>query len=287
MKIVQFACLVLLSSISLCPLAAVAQGSLTPPGAPAPTMLSLSQVEPRTPVDSAHTPGNSIYEFIITQPGSYYLTTNVIGVSSEEGIGISANNVTLDLNGFSLIGPLTADSGIIISSIASNSIVKNGTISGWGALYDGVQSLGNNASLENLNVSAGVIGIACTGDGSVIKNCTISHAGQWGVYLTGSNSLVSCNYFIENNIGNNGNGAALFINSANNVVQDNRITGSSPSGSGILVNGIAGITNNVIIRNTVMGSKPANNYSVPTILNDVGPIGNASTNTSPWGNISN
>ncbi len=265
---------------------AFAQGTLTPPGAPGPTMLALSQVQPRTPIDSTHTPGDSVNEFIISQPGSYYLTTNIFGVASEEGINISANNVTLDLNGFSVIGPSTADSGIIITSGSSNSIVRNGTITGWGTFYDGVQSVANNVTLENLDVSAGSVGIACVGDGGVVKNCTISHAGQWGLYVSGSNCLVSCNYFLENNTGNNLNGAALYINSANNVVEDNHVTGSSSSGYGILANGISGITNNVFIRNTVLG-RAANNYSLPATGDDIGPIGSASTNTSPWGNISN
>ena len=46
-----------------------AQGSLTPPGAPAETMKTLEQVEPRTPVSSL--------PFTITQSGSYYLTTTL------------------------------------------------------------------------------------------------------------------------------------------------------------------------------------------------------------------
>jgi hypothetical protein len=48
-----------------------AQGPLTPPGAPAPTMKTLVQVEPRTPVSSL--------PFSITEPGSYYLTTSLTG----------------------------------------------------------------------------------------------------------------------------------------------------------------------------------------------------------------
>ena len=46
-----------------------AQGGLTPPGAPAPTMKSLAQIEPRTPISSV--------PFTISTAGSYYLTTNV------------------------------------------------------------------------------------------------------------------------------------------------------------------------------------------------------------------
>ena len=265
---------------------AFAQGSLTPPGAPAPTMLTLSQVEPRTPVDAVHTPGNGSAEFIIANSGSYYLTTNIIGVSSENGIAITAGNVTLDLNGFSLVGPSTANTAIVISSGTTNVTVRNGMISGWGAFDVGIQASGTNAAFENLNVSAGYAGIAGGGDGGVIKNCTISHIAQWGVYITGPNYLISHNYFFEDNAGNNGNGAAIFLTSANNIVEDNHVTGSSPSGFGILVNGIAGITNNVIIRNSVLG-KAANNYSVSLTANDVGPIGSASTNSNPQGNISN
>src|SRR5579883_474024 len=81
----------LLSSILM-----FAQGSLTPPGAPAPTMKTLSQIEPRTPISSL--------PFTIYIPGSYYLTTNLTGVSNSDGITISTGNVTLDLNGFTLQG---------------------------------------------------------------------------------------------------------------------------------------------------------------------------------------
>jgi hypothetical protein len=44
--------LFLLSTLILQPPTLHAQGSLTPPGAPAPTMKSLDQVEPRTPISS-------------------------------------------------------------------------------------------------------------------------------------------------------------------------------------------------------------------------------------------
>src|SRR5438094_2967891 len=58
-----------LSTLNYQPSTLFAQGSLTPPGAPAPTMKSLDQIEARTAISSA--------PFTINQPGSYYLTKNL------------------------------------------------------------------------------------------------------------------------------------------------------------------------------------------------------------------
>jgi hypothetical protein len=64
-----------------------AQGALTPPGAPAPTMKTLAQIEPRMPISSL--------TYIISAPGSYYLTTNLTCIGgSANGINISSSDVT-------------------------------------------------------------------------------------------------------------------------------------------------------------------------------------------------
>ena len=78
---------------------ALAQGSLTPPGAPAPTMKTLDQVEPRIPlqVGSPGVFGNGVGGFSITAPGSYYLTKDLT-VVTHNGIWIDADNVTIDLS---------------------------------------------------------------------------------------------------------------------------------------------------------------------------------------------
>src|SRR5512141_2377001 len=82
--------------VLLLPVAALSQGSLTPPGAPAPTMKTLQQVEPRTDVLTLPSGGSA--QYVISAPGSYYLTTNILGIpsASKVGILIQANNVTLD-----------------------------------------------------------------------------------------------------------------------------------------------------------------------------------------------
>src|SRR5688572_21135329 len=84
------------------------QGLLVPPGAPAPTMKTLEQIEPRTPISSI--------PFTITQPGSYYVTRNLTMVGTSDGITIQSNNVTLDLGGFTLDGAGTGRHGVTSSN---------------------------------------------------------------------------------------------------------------------------------------------------------------------------
>lgn len=72
-----------------------AQGNLTPPGAPAATMKTLDQIEPRTPINQVSLP------FTINASGSYYVTEN-LSVASGNAITINASGVTLDLSGFTI-----------------------------------------------------------------------------------------------------------------------------------------------------------------------------------------
>ena len=53
--------------------------------------------------DNGRTP---IYELPLTidEPGSYFLSRDVTGVAGQNGIIINASDVTIDLNGFALIG---------------------------------------------------------------------------------------------------------------------------------------------------------------------------------------
>lgn len=82
------------------PVTVLAQGSLTPPGQPAPTMKTLDQIEPRTPI--------SALPFSISSPGSYYLTGNLTATADGASITVSADDVMIDLNGFTLAAGSTA-----------------------------------------------------------------------------------------------------------------------------------------------------------------------------------
>ncbi|MCO5053415.1 MAG: hypothetical protein M9920_14090 [Verrucomicrobiae bacterium] len=185
----SIASLVLGLTVSLQPTTLMAQGPLTPPGGPAPTMRTLTQIEPRTPISSA--------PVTLSIPGSYYLTTNLT-VSSGNAITIATNGVTLDLNGFSItsIAPGATGIGILLSGGLRNVTVLNGHIQG---------GVTNNAGTYNgpgfgygimfavpppMNVRvAGVSVSGClfdgidlgTNDTTVVEGCTVRTVGNIGI----------------------------------------------------------------------------------------------------------
>lgn len=164
---------------------AYSQGPLTPPGAPAPTMKTLSQVEPRTDIKTVA--GNNVAEHVITQPGSYYLTGN-IGITKSNGINIQSGGVTLDLMGFR-IAKTGGTPGVAIQ-ITGNGLkditIRNGTLAGPG-LTDGILELVTddpiNVRVSDLNVSG------CSNQGidlgvhpsTSVENCSVSGVGTVGI----------------------------------------------------------------------------------------------------------
>src|SRR5262245_16864747 len=121
----------------------LAQGPLVPPGPPGPTFKTLQQVEPRTPISSL--------PITLSQPGSYYLTTNLQGVAGQHGITISGPRVTLDLMGFELRGVAGSLSGIYMNP-ATSPHIRDGSITGWG--QDGINGTnGGGGIIEELRVS--------------------------------------------------------------------------------------------------------------------------------------
>src|SRR5438105_3055049 len=94
----------------------VSAGDLNPPAGPvAPTHKTLTEVEPRIAINATNTPGDANSLFKITQPGSYYLTGNITGVAAKNGIAIAASGVTLDLNGFDLLGVASSLDGVSVT----------------------------------------------------------------------------------------------------------------------------------------------------------------------------
>jgi hypothetical protein len=150
-----------------------------PPGALAPTMKTLVEAEPRIAVNAENTPGGGINLFRISEPGSYYLTENIVGQPGMSGIYITSDNVSLDLNGFALIGGTDSKDGIWASSHRMNIRVRNGIVTLWGE--DGVAVLSDNSVFEDLRISQ------CGGGGLINYNGYDGIVRRVVVFNVGSN----------------------------------------------------------------------------------------------------
>lgn len=176
-------------------------GDLQPPAGPvAPTMNSLQEIhdlittlaaasEARTPVQSLLGSASAVH--VIDEPGSYYLRANVMGQSGKHGIFIASSNVTLDLNGFALIGAPNSLDGIIANVTGNkNIVITNGTIHGWGGIGVHTQQA-RNCRLENLQASDNGGHGLHVGNISTVIGCISQNNSDLGIFA-GAGGVTGC-----------------------------------------------------------------------------------------------
>ncbi len=201
-------------------------GPLTPPVGPiASTMKSLTEVEPRIAINATNTPGDALSLFKINQPGSYYLTGNITGVSGKHGIVIASANVTLDLNGFSVLGTPGSLSGIASGGTIARVTVRNGFVRNWGVI--GVNlAIGSveSVTLEDLESSANGGGFSVPARSDLRECRALDNAGV-GFEVGSSFTLRQCT--ARNNISHG------FSTAATGVIE--RCLSSGNTGRGLSV----------------------------------------------------
>ena len=138
---------------------------------------------------------------IISVQGLYCLTANLATAqSSGNAIEITANNVTLDLNGWKVGGQAagSATGAIGIYSTANNVAIQNGIVRGFSV---GIYLLGRGAMVQDIVADQNTAtGISVGGTGSVVQGNQVvdtggstTSANVYGIYVLGPGSLIQNN----------------------------------------------------------------------------------------------
>lgn len=169
------------------------------------------------------------YPVTISEPGSYRLTSDLVVTSGIDGIDIDADNVTVDLNGFTIFGSgeVGLNDGIAVG-VQDNTEVRNGTIRGF--LRHGIFSLvGTRTRVIDVRaISNFGSGIQLEGIGFV-DGCVALDNSLWGI-RAGESSLV-INSLVR---GNNSHGLALSTSAGfrSNIATENNGGNANPQTSG-------------------------------------------------------
>lgn len=216
----------------LAPLAPLhAQGSLTPGAGPAPSLRTLTQLEPRTPIQSLPASASGLYS--ITQSGSYYLTDSIHGLTGRAGIAIAVGlEVSIDLRGFALEGDGVG--GNAISATTGSLSVCNGSIRNWTGA--GITTTGGRGHLQDVRISDCAGGGINVGSHYIITRCTAYNCGTGtgspGIRTLNNGRIVDC---VANSTKSGGHGISVDYASFVTGTLANENTGHGILGAGSFV----------------------------------------------------
>ncbi len=183
------------------------------------------------------------FPFVINSSGSFVLTSDLVGIAGQHGIVVVADDVSIDLDGFSVIGIAGSRSGIFVSGVRRNIVVINGIIRGWGS-----QGLDASKS-ENCRLS-GLVTAENEGDGlrigsvSLVKELTSAGNAGAGILVVGHRNRIENCHVSDNGAGIRVTGLYNLIvgNSAMDNISDYDIGVDNSSGPIALVSGVGDIT---------------------------------------------
>jgi hypothetical protein len=166
-----------------CVLAAIPSGLYAADGTPSTVPADgVVYIDQNRAVEGGVTPGDDAgFPVTISQSGSYRLSGNLtVPDSNTTAIQITADFVTLDLNGFSIVGPVVCTTGTATTCPA------RGT--GIGVQADGGQApFPRGIRIRNGVVRGmGLMGILLQGNGSFVERVTVDSNAGGGMSVAGS-----------------------------------------------------------------------------------------------------
>jgi parallel beta-helix repeat protein len=159
----------------------------------------------------------------LTTPGFYYLDRNL--TSTGNGIIVDADDVTIDLMGFTLGSSGALDSQGIVINGRKNVEIRNGTVRGFNAdcIHDALG--GESYRIINLRLeNNGIRGIYLLGQYHLIQNCNITNNGNSGIGLNASGCMITGNVVCKNGL------RGIAVGGAGNSLVGNVVTDNGTHG---------------------------------------------------------
>jgi parallel beta-helix repeat protein len=202
--------------------------------------------------------------FVITTPGKYCLNSDLsFQDPGQSAITISAGNVLLDLQGFTMSGGGTGSSAIGTSGTHRSVTVRNGTVKGFThAVRFGAFAFADTTSdsvVENIRLQDCLTtAIEINGNGNIVRNNHIVNTrgpnSAAGIMVDGSSNAILNNDIVDTIASGNNVASGIVLNpSERSIVENNRIerTVGEPGGANAIFVGSSSnvlVVNNRIIR---------------------------------------
>jgi Right handed beta helix region len=189
------------------------------------------------------TPGDTAgFPATLSRPGRYKLSSNLVVPALANGIEVTANDVTIDLNGFTIRSnpPGQAASGVFALAGEGGLRVINGTITGFSG--SGIVKSPGRAVIEDMRILSNGRNLELSAD-SHVRNSTIANG-------TDVSAAVRCfaRCLIENNIVTGNAGAGVALEAGGGVVLANVIVGNGFAGI-LSSDNRTGYGNNILLGN--------------------------------------
>ncbi len=203
--------------------------------------------------------------YTISEPGSYVLTSNLTGTPGNDGIIIDSNGVTLDLNGFALVGGAGTGNGIRVEGSSQSShtaiTIRNGAVTDWAG--SGIDAtFANGGHFENLSLRSNGVDGMFVGQGNTVVHCESTANGHHGFIAALGSVFVGCTAKQNGSIGIRAESATV----ADCTLDQNQL-------NGMQLEGFCTVTGCTVTRSGSIGifAWSGSTINANTLVNNQGP----------------
>ena len=205
------------------------------------------------------------FPITLSLTGSYKLTSNLVVPAGTRGIEINADGITLDLNGFTIMGPVTCNAALNtpcttaannqhgITSQGNGTALRNGTVRGFSGsgvvlIHPGAAALQDMVLADNAShgLSIASIGGAYSNAGTRVTRVTAVQNGGAGFSNNGS---ATADVLFDNSTASSNHGDGFSLQGGSGTIH--ACSGEDNKGYGLASNGFSLLSGSRFQNNTL------------------------------------